>query len=187
MTVWKQLDTAIAFAAVAHAGQVRKYTGLPYITHTLEVMEILHTYAAVVSEDQLVASVLHDVVEDTPVSIETIERRFGPGVASMVFDLTDQFTHAAYPHLNRAARKEREAARLGTISRQAQDIKLADLISNTSSIVEHDPGFARTYLAEKARILHVMVDGDPRLYRRAKVALSQGQRALIHKRLENMP
>jgi (p)ppGpp synthase/HD superfamily hydrolase len=183
MTVWKQLDSAIAFAATAHAGQVRKYDGLPYITHPIAVMVILHETAAVVSEDQLVAAVLHDVVEDTPVSIETIERRFGSGVAALVFDLTDAFTHEAYPDLNRATRKDRERERLAAISGPAQDIKLADLIHNTASIAAHDPGFARTYLEEKRKILEVMVAGDRRLYDRALASLAWGQGELVQRAL----
>ncbi len=49
----------------------------------------------------------------------------------------------------------------------AQTIKLADLISNTRSIVERDPKFAVTYLAEKRELLKVLTDGDPALYRMA--------------------
>jgi hypothetical protein len=182
--VWRQLDSAIAFAATAHGGQVRKYNGLPYITHPLRVMEILHETAAVVSEDQLVAAVLHDVVEDTPVSIETIERRFGVGVAGMVFDLTDQFLPETHRQLNRMARKAAERMRLSVISPQAQDIKLADLIDNTSSIVPNDPGFARTYLQEKQLLLEVMRDGDTALYKRAAESLILGQQALVQHALE---
>lgn len=182
-TVWKQLDQAIAFAAVAHAGQVRKFDGLPYITHPLRVMQILHANAAVVSEDQLVAAVLHDVVEDTTVTHATIERRFGGAVAALVFDLTDQFD-AASGAGNRATRKTLERERLAKISPQAQDVKLADLIDNTSSIAIHDPGFARTYLREKALILEVMTQGDERLYRMAHQSLQWGQQQLVQHALE---
>jgi hypothetical protein len=43
---------------------------------------------------------------------------------------------------------------------EAQTIKLADLISNTRSIMEHDEAFAKTYLAEKRLLLEVMTKGD---------------------------
>lgn len=180
--IWKQLDSAIAFAATAHAEQVRRYDGLPYITHPIRVMEILHSTAAIVSEDQLVAAVLHDVVEDTPVTIQTIERRFGEGVARLVFDLTDQFVRPEQG--NRAARKALERERQSKISPQAQDIKLADLIDNTSSIALHDPGFARLYLEEKRKLLEVMTDGDHALYRRARESLQWGQEQLVQHALE---
>ena len=184
MTVWKQLDKAIMFAAMAHKGQVRKYTGLPYVTHTVEVMTILHETAAIVSEDQLCAALLHDVVEDTEITIETIELQFGPGVAALVHDLTDVFTSERYGYLNRRARKYNERIRLSRIASQAQDIKLADLISNTTSIAEYDPGFARVYLAEKAAILDVMVDGDRALMLRAREALWAGEKRLVQHALE---
>lgn len=182
--MYKQLDSAIAFAATAHAGQLRKFDGLPYITHPIRVMTMLHQHAAAVSEDQLVAAILHDVVEDTPVDIKTIERRFGSTVASLVFDLTDQFTPEAYPSMNRFARKAAERTRLASISAQAQDIKLADLIDNTISIVAGDIGFARTYLREKEDLLKVMRDGDPTLLRMADEALQEGQQALVQHALD---
>ena len=70
--------------------------------------------------------------------------------------VTDVFTHEAYPELNRKIRKGMEADRLATISDDAKLVKLADMIDNTSSITEHDPGFAKLYLAEKAHLYDVM-------------------------------
>jgi len=180
--MFKKLDSAIAFAAIAHAGQVRKFTGLPYILHPLAVMEILHAHAAIVTEDELIAAVLHDVVEDTQVTIKDVERRFGSTVAGLVFDLTDQFMD---PKLgNRRERKEKERARLATISPQAQSIKYADLIHNTTSIVPNDPDFARVYLKEKAALLEVMTEGDEILYRLVHESLQAGQAALVQHALE---
>ncbi|HET8688145.1 MAG TPA: hypothetical protein VFM18_16035, partial [Methanosarcina sp.] len=49
-------------------------------------------------------------------------------------------------------------------SPQAKTIKLADLIDNTSSIVEHDKDFAKIYLAEKKLLLEVLHDGDMKLW-----------------------
>jgi (p)ppGpp synthase/HD superfamily hydrolase len=182
MTIWKQLDSAIAFAATAHAGQVRKYSALPYIVHPIEVMEIVLTRSVLpVTEDQLVAAVLHDVVEDTPVGLRDITRRYGPEVARLVYELTDQFTD---PKLgNRAARKAMERERLATISAEAQTIKYADFISNTKSIVEHDRNFARVYLAEKEAILKVMREGDEALLSAAELSLQWGQTQLVQEAL----
>lgn len=182
MTVWKKLDSAISFAAIAHAGQVRKYSGLPYVTHTISVMEILHEFAAVVSEDELIAAVLHDTVEDTQVKIKDIERRFGSAVAALVFDLTDQFVLPEQG--NRATRKALERERLSKISPAAQSIKYADLIHNTISIVPNDPGFAGTYLREKEALLAIMRQGDPTLLAMAEKSLQAGQTHLLHLNLE---
>ncbi|HEX7857528.1 MAG TPA: HD domain-containing protein [Sphingobium sp.] len=162
------VERAMVFAANAHGGigQVRKYTGEPYINHPIEVMELVKT-AAHFSDDMLAAALLHDTVEDTPVTQEDIERVFGPSVASLVHELTDQ-CHVG----NRATRKSAEAARPATISPEAQTVKLADLISNSRSILEHDPGFARVYIQEKARVLEVMTAGDASLYRQARMMIA---------------
>jgi guanosine-3',5'-bis(diphosphate) 3'-pyrophosphohydrolase len=64
---------------------------------------------------------------------------------------------------NRAERKAASRARLAAAPGWVQTIKCADLISNTSSIVKHDPKFAVTYLEEKRLLLDVLTKADPRL------------------------
>lgn len=80
---------ALHFAAQAHAsiGQKRKYTGQPYIEHPVAVARILKAHGY--SGDVVCAALLHDVVEDTPVSIEEIHRRFGPEIGTLVAAVTD--------------------------------------------------------------------------------------------------
>jgi hypothetical protein len=75
---------------------------------------------------------------------------------------------------NRAVRKAIDLAHTAKACADAKTIKLADLLSNTASIVEHDPGFARVYLKEKSAMLAVMTDGDATLLARAKATLSAG-------------
>jgi (p)ppGpp synthase/HD superfamily hydrolase len=168
------VERALAFATEAHGrvGQVRKYTGEPYIDHPVEVMGIVRT-AAHHTDVMLAAALLHDTIEDTLVTRYDVEREFGSDVADMVIELTDQCTEG-----NRAQRKAAEAVRLSTISAEAQTVKLADLISNSASIVEHDPEFARVYLREKKQILEVMTAGDPELYARALAQLDAAQKLL---------
>lgn len=170
------LDEAIAFAATAHADHRRKYDGLPYITHPLHVMSILWEHG-VRDEAMLIAAVLHDVVEDTPVGLHEIERAFGSDVASLVDDLTDKF--GAGTGGNRRERKERERARIASASLRAQTVKYADFISNTSSITARDPGFARVYLDEKAATLALMSEDVWGLRRSAEVSLRRGQEMLV--------
>ena len=76
------IDEAIIFAFVAHKGMVRKGNDQPYILHPIEVM----TLVSLMSDDEEVLSgaILHDTVEDTNTSIETIRKRFGERVASLV-------------------------------------------------------------------------------------------------------
>jgi (p)ppGpp synthase/HD superfamily hydrolase len=168
------VERALAFATEAHGeiGQVRKYSGEPYINHPIEVMSIVKT-ASHYTDVMLAAALLHDTIEDTAVTRYAVEREFGSEVADMVTELTDQCIEG-----NRATRKAAEATRLGTISADAQTVKLADLISNSASIVEHDPGFAKVYLREKMQILEMMTAGDPVLHARA-VAQVEAARKLV--------
>jgi len=146
------------FADVAHADQARKYTGDAYVVHTRAVAGIV---AAVTRVPIAVAAAhLHDAVEDTAATIDDIERNFGVGVADLVFWLTDPAGRLG----NRKQRKADDRERLARAPALAQTIKLADLIDNTSSIVRHDPNFARVYLAEKQALLAVLTKGDRQLH-----------------------
>ena len=103
------------------------------------------------------AAYLHDILEDTDTNFEELRDEFGIEVAHLVWELTDVFTHAAYPAFCRATRKKWECQRLADIHPDAKKIKLADIADNTKSIVEHDPKFAIVYLREKADMLEVLI------------------------------
>ena len=159
-------DRARAFCIAAHAavGQKRKYTDEPYAVHPIEVAQLVADYAAGATEDMLIAALLHDVVEDTAVTLDLVTAQFGFIVAAYVEQLTD----VSRPQDgNRAARKAIDCAHLADASPQAKTIKLADLISNSRSIREHDPEFAKVYLAEKRELLKVLVEGDAVLFNMA--------------------
>lgn len=171
-----RIEMAAAFARAAHqaVGQKRKYTGAPYWTHCQAVAKTVTTYAE--TEDQIVAAWLHDILEDTQVRMIDISMLFGADVLDLVHALTDQFI---YPHYgNRAYRKALEADRLSLVSPRAQTIKYADLIDNTQTIVEFDPGFAPVYLHEMEHLLAVMTKGDPGLRNRALRVLDEAKARL---------
>jgi (p)ppGpp synthase/HD superfamily hydrolase len=81
------ITRARAFARAAHNGQSRKYTGAPYIEHPIAVAGIAATVPHM--PKKIGASLLHDVVKDTPVTIDAIRLGFGEEVADLVSDLTD--------------------------------------------------------------------------------------------------
>jgi (p)ppGpp synthase/HD superfamily hydrolase len=150
---------AKAFATVAHQGQVRKYTGEPYINHPAAVVELVRTVPH--TQEMLAAAWLHDVVEDTDTTLIEVRDRFGLKVAAYVLFLTD----VSKPEDgNRATRKALDRVHLTTAPPKAMTIKLADLIHNTGSIVKYDPKFAEVYLAEKRLLLEVLTGGDRDLY-----------------------
>jgi (p)ppGpp synthase/HD superfamily hydrolase len=159
------VERARVFATAAHAavGQMRKYTFEPYIVHPAEVAGIVATVPH--TPEMLAAAWLHDTVEDTGVTIETIRAEFGEKVAELVGWLTDV---SRPDHGNRAHRKALDRAHTAAAPAEAQTIKLADLIANTRSIMEHDEAFARTYLEEKRLMLAVMLHGDAILMSRAR-------------------
>ena len=155
---------ALTFATAAHAavGQLRKYTNEPYVVHPIEVAGIVSKVPGA-TDEMIAAAYLHDVVEDTGVTIELIRKEFGDEVAELVGWLTDV---SRPDHGNRAQRKAVDRAHTAGAPAAAQTIKLADLISNTRSIVEHDEKFAKTYLAEKRLLLEVLKHGDAELWRK---------------------
>jgi (p)ppGpp synthase/HD superfamily hydrolase len=154
------VERARVFASAAHAavGQLRKYTNEPYIVHPAEVVRIVRSVPH--TSEMLAAAWLHDVVEDTEVTVETIRMEFGDKVAEIVEWLTD----VSKPGMgNRAFRKSIDREHTSRAPAEAQTVKLADLISNTRSILQHDEKFAKTYLEEKRLLLEVMTKGDATL------------------------
>jgi GTP pyrophosphokinase len=78
---------AVHFAARAHAGQLRKGSDIPYITHPLSVSALVIEFGG--DEEQAIAGLLHDVVEDCGVSLLTLAEEFGVRVAAIVEGCTD--------------------------------------------------------------------------------------------------
>jgi len=166
------VERADAFAEAAHASidQRRKYGGEPYIVHPREVRHILLKFSShPVSKAQEAAALLHDVREDVLIPDEAIRAEFGDEVADLVDWLTDV---SKKEDGNRKARKALDLAHTSQAPVAAKNIKLADCISNAPSITEHDPGFARKWLAEKAAILNACSDADPALLREAHRVLA---------------
>ncbi len=158
------IDRARAFAVNAHTriGHLRKYHKLPYRTH----LENVAALVASVSDDPetLAAAWLHDVVEDTPATIEDVEKAFGRSIALLVESLTD----VSRPRDgNRSVRKEIDRQHLAKAGSQAKTVKLADLIDNCRDICRNDERFARVYLREMAKLLEILHEGDAGLYRQA--------------------
>ena len=149
------LDEVLKFATKAHGDQKRKYTGEPYIVHPIAVSEIVKTVPH--TDEMVAAALLHDVVEDTPVTIQEIETKFGSKVAELVGWLTDT---SRPENGNRKTRKSIDRLHSADAPAEAQTIKLADLIHNTKSIEKHDPSFWKVYKQEKIALLDVLTKGD---------------------------
>lgn len=166
---------AYAFADEAHHGQVRKYTGEPYVTHVARVARIVASHNG--TDEMIAAALLHDVIEDTSATYHDVRRAFGWRVSNLVWWLTDVSAPAMG---NRATRKEIDRQHLARAPASAQTIKLADLIDNATDICAHDPNFARVFLREKALLLDVLKRGNPVLMQVARSIVTIETERLQH-------
>lgn len=168
----EKLEQVKELATKLHGNQKRKYTGEPYVNHTFRVADIVKEHGG--SDNMVYAAVLHDVIEDTPMTcpelllelMAIVEIDDAIKVVTLVKELTDVFIKDSYPQSNRETRKEMEAMRLGKISSEAQTIKYADLLDNSGDILKNDPKFAKVYLKEKKVILDYMDKGNQTLYQK---------------------
>lgn len=133
------VDEARQFAEQAHGDQL--YGTKPYIDHLQAVVDVLMEYNFDGDLPLLAAGYLHDVVEDTAVSLTEIETRFGTEIASLVYGVTNE------PGTNR---KERAAATYPKIRQDARRValKLADRIANARNTKENSPGLFKMYRKE---------------------------------------
>jgi GTP diphosphokinase / guanosine-3',5'-bis(diphosphate) 3'-diphosphatase len=147
------LERAKRYALRHHADQRRPNLARePVTSHLAEVSR--HVADAGAPESVVAAAWLHDVVEDTGVTIEDLRAEFGDGVAAIVEGLTDPPDFATMPL---PERKRRQAERVAHLSDDVKLVKLADQVSNMKSVVEDppvdwDPGTCLAYLAGAAAV-----------------------------------
>jgi len=169
------IPRAAEFARAAHGGidQRRKYSKEPYIVHPEAVARLVST----VTDDAptIAAAWLHDVVEDTPVTIEQVEEEFGSDIARLVADLTDVSRKSDG---NRAHRKAIDREHTARADPRAKTVKLADVIHNLGDIVNLAPDFAPVYLEEKVLLLAVLTEGHPDLFRQASERIEDSKRQI---------
>ena len=127
-----RLDDAIDFAVAAHSSMTRKRTGTPYIMHPMEAAVIVSTMTC--DEDVIAAAMLHDVVEDTPVTIEELEERFGERIAELVsFETEDKYPDRPKSESWRQRKEESLAKLAQTDDLDVKRLWLGDKLSNMRS------------------------------------------------------
>jgi len=124
---------AARFAAQKHRGQQRKDKSTAYINHPIAVAEILARVGGVSDLAVLQAALLHDTLEDTETTVEELDEKFGPEVRRLVQEVTDDKS------LPNAERKRLQVEHAPHLSRGAQQIKIADKISNLGDITADQP------------------------------------------------
>ena len=124
----------LELAVRAHDGQVRKGTSIPYIAHPMGVASIALEYGA--DEDQAIAALLHDAVEDGGAHFEReIRERFGARVADMVMGCTDGVPDAAGQKPPWKQRKEKYLAHLEMATSDVLLVSGSDKLHNARAIL----------------------------------------------------
>lgn len=127
-------ERAVIFAAAAHGGMTRKGSRIPYLSHPVEAASIV---AEMTDDEELIASaVLHDVVEDTDVTLEELRTYFGARIAFYVGGETEDKRRELPPESTWMLRKQETLDYLRErADRNAKMLALADKLSNLRSVV----------------------------------------------------
>ncbi|HMF89301.1 MAG TPA: HD domain-containing protein [Candidatus Angelobacter sp.] len=130
----QKILAAARFAAEQHASQKRKgHAAEPYINHLIEVAELVAASSPVLDTNLVMAAFLHDTIEDTGVTAQELEQRFGSDVTALVLEATDDKS------LPKETRKALQVESAPHKSVRAQTLKLADKISNLRSLLASPP------------------------------------------------
>lgn len=148
---------AIAFNIAGHGacGQVRKFSGNPYSDHPEKVAALVNGLTG--DHEMVCAALMHDLIEDTHLDIETIEATFGERVARLILGLTKV---SKLEDGDRATRKALDLAHTAKQCPDTKTIKLCDVIDNLTDIVDADPIWAKQYILEKELLLEVLKEGN---------------------------
>jgi (p)ppGpp synthase/HD superfamily hydrolase len=132
MPLSARFDDALVYAARLHRDQIRKGSGIPYVSHLLAVCALVIEHGG--SEDQAIAALLHDAAEDQggEARLNDIRARYGAAVADIVADCTDAWSEPKPPW---RPRKEAYLAALPSKPPTSLLVSLADKTHNAGAIL----------------------------------------------------
>jgi (p)ppGpp synthase/HD superfamily hydrolase len=132
MILSSRFNEALTYVAALHAQQRRKVSGEPYLAHLLAVTAIALEHGG--NEDEAIAALLHDAVEDQggEDTLEEIRRRFGQTVAEIVAGCSDTMISPKPPWRQR---KEAHIAHLREASPSVRLVVAADKLHNVASLM----------------------------------------------------
>lgn len=125
----KIYQKAIEFAAEAHKGQTRKSTSVPYVSHPYAVASILQNQGC--DEHVVIAGLLHDTVEDTPVAIQDIQDEFGEKIAEIVAGVTEPSKSESWEY-----RKNYMIDSIKHASHEIKFVSCADKLHNLLTVID---------------------------------------------------
>jgi len=152
LIVEMSLEKAINFAIDKHKGQYRSDKKIPYIVHPTGVFEFLKSKMGIKDVVILVASFLHDTLEDTKTTYNEIKNEFNKEVADLVIQLTSD-----KKEIEKVGKPEYLLQKMIKMSDNALTIKLADRLHNLQDINSVSDKFARkmwsqtTYIIKRLR------------------------------------
>jgi (p)ppGpp synthase/HD superfamily hydrolase len=169
------LARAFDFACRSHAGQRRKGSETePYVNHVADVARRVAEATGGRDAALIAAALLHDTIEDCGATESELAATFGPDVAALVAEVTDD------PSLSDDARRERQVEDAPSKSPRAKMLKLADKASNLRSIEAGPPGWPderrRAYADWAARVAAGLGGANERLERELEEALAAVRR-----------
>jgi guanosine-3',5'-bis(diphosphate) 3'-pyrophosphohydrolase len=173
-----RLLQAAKFAAEKHAPQRRKNAdATPYVNHPIEVADHLARVGGITDEDILIAALLHDTIEDTPTTFDEIHNLFGPRVASIVLECTDD------KNLPKLERKRLQIVNAPKKSDEAKCVKIADKTCNLASILIDPPKEwsvrrQKEYFEWAEQVIAGLLGVNSQLDAAVKVVLERGKRTL---------
>jgi (p)ppGpp synthase/HD superfamily hydrolase len=174
------VSRAFDFAARAHSAQRRKgMRAAPYVNHLAEVALLLAEATRGQDPELVAAGLLHDTLEDTVTDREALEREFGPVVAGLVAEVTDDKS------LPQSQRRELQVRTTPDKSVRARMLKIADKTSNLRSILESPPvGWSRRrkieYFEWGRRVVEACGEVNGTLEGLFREAYAEGLKALFH-------
>jgi GTP diphosphokinase / guanosine-3',5'-bis(diphosphate) 3'-diphosphatase len=167
---------AASFAADRHRDQRRKGADeSPYINHPFAVASALCDEGGVSDGELLAAALLHDTIEDTATTQEELRKVFGTRIAAIVAELTDDKS------LSKAERKRIQLDNASLVSKDAQQLKIADKLCNLREILSSPPAdwplFRKHQYFDWAKaVVDQVRESTPRLAEKFDVAYAQRSR-----------
>jgi len=169
---------AVRFAAEKHNDQRRKDSrSSPYINHPIQVAETLWAIGGVRDVTLLIASILHDTIEDTPTLPDEIKTEFGEDILALVLQVTDDKS------LPEQVRKQQQIESAPHKTQNAKLLKLADKICNVRDLIYSPPhgwslGRKREYLLWTEKVVAGLRGANARLENYYDDLLARGKRSL---------
>jgi len=145
----ERIKNAYQLAKIAHEGQ-KQPSGLPYIAHCVAVADILADIA--VPPELIIAGLLHDVVEDTDITLDKIKKEFGEEIAGLVDGVT-KLTHL--PNLLRGDQqaKPKGGTKSQLIYRKSREESIAEALRKTYLAMSDDIRVVIVKLADRLNVM----------------------------------